>query len=108
MTITVAELKDLIIERLCEAGELVTLAKEQGIPCVGLDNGSIAIQPEALVGHAVTVPEPDMSDDAWDHGFVGSVIAVKNQHLLQVRDQDGDVFDVEWWRVETAQGAARA
>lgn len=50
------------------------------------------------VGDSVIVGEP-RADDLHQHGFMGTVVAVKSDGVVVVEDQDGNCFDVGAERV---------
>jgi len=61
--------------------------------------GTVTPKPTDLVGCEVEVPEPN-ENDGWNNAFVGVVVSYKGLHLVTVRDQEDNYYDVEFERVE--------
>lgn len=58
------------------------------------------------INDAVVMPEPNGTDDMWQHGnFVATVIDVLDDKLIIVKDADDDVWTVEAERVEIESAA---
>lgn len=64
------------------------------------------VSPEWQVGDDVICPEPD-ENDLWTYGgWLGHIVDIKEidgEMYAQLRDGDGDVFDIELSRLEAEE-----
>lgn len=51
------------------------------------------------IGDSVIVEDPSDEDDMWNNEFVGQIVGFRNDDLIMVEDGDGDVFDVENYKL---------
>ena len=62
-------------------------------------------QREWQTGDEVLVPDP-IEGDGYSHSFVGNIVGFRNDNgnvLVSVEDGDGDVFDIEYSRLEDTE-----